>query len=305
MKQVVRPVWARPGGKVFFIGPIGESGTPTRKRSDDILEFMIKPAAAECKLGQVRRADELAEPGSIPDQVIQRLIEDDLVIADLHEHNPNVFYELAVRHTTGKPCLLIAEVDDKLPFDLHGHRTVFLKHDNIRVWDEAKRKLIEQIRFVQDSFHAPDTLVTTAFELLTLRRNQGLLDVFGMMERTRPARKLVREARDSGKTWNDLTPSELSAVDELCRSFDLLGVYDKLGIVNSLHVDYMYAVPFVDLYETFLAEYVKHLRDGPRGKTHFWELVEFYERVKYVPRNHPAKTGDPDWPEDPRAKRGG
>jgi hypothetical protein len=137
------------------------------------------------------------------------------------------------------------------------------------------------------------------------RRNQGLLDVFGMMERTRPARKLVRDASGKNKTWRDLNDTELAAVDDLCRSFDLLGVYDKLGIVNSLHVDYMYAVPFVELYETFLADYVKHLRDGPRGQKHFWELVQFYERVKYVPRNHPAETKAPDWPQDPRAKPGG
>ena len=147
-------------------------------------------------------------------------------------------------------------------------------------------------------------MVTTPFELLKLRRNQGLLDVFGMMEKTRPARTLVRKARAEGRTWRDLDETELASVDDLCRSFDLLGVYDELGLVNSLHVDRMYSVPFVELYESFLASYVEHVRSpSQRGETHFWELVQFYEKVKNVPRNHPANTGEPDWPSNPRAPK--
>jgi hypothetical protein len=300
----ITPPSLAPGGQVFLIGPIGERGSLTRKRSDDIFDFLIKPAAEACNLGKCNRSVDLTEPGSITDQIIERLIEDDLVIADLHEHNPNVFYELAIRHTTGKPCILIAEEGDRLPFDVHGIRTIFFKHDDVRYWDEAKRHLIAQIQKIQASPSPPDTMVTTAFELLKLRRNQGLLDVFGMMEKTRPARALVRQAKAEGRTWRELSGSELAMVDALCRSFDLLGVYDRLGIVNSLHVDLMYAVPFVELYEPFLEAYVAYLREPEqRGKKHFWELVQFYERVKHVPSNHPAETGASVWPTNPRGPR--
>ncbi len=285
---------------MFFIGPIGETGSETRKRSDDIRELLIEPVATTCGFGQVQRADTIAEPGSITDQVIQHLIEDELVIADLHENNPNVFYELGVRHTTGKPCLLLAEQGDPLPFDVHRIRTIFLGYTNIRSWEKAKRDLTSQIKFLLDSPEPPDTNVTIAFDLLKLRRNQGLIDVFAMMEPTRPARKLIRSAIKAGRTWKQLKPKDRAAVDDLCRRFDLLGLYDRLGIVNSLHVDYIYSVPFVELYEGFLSEYVNYLRNGLRGLTHFWELVQFYERVRHVPRNHPAETGAPDWPPDPR-----
>lgn len=302
MRDDVVPFLATPNRRIFVIGPIRELGSDTRTRSDDILELLVKPAAEACGFRRVDRADKLSEPGAITDQVIQHLLEDEIVIADLHEHNPNVFYELGIRHTTGKPCLLIAEVGDAVPFDVHGLRTIFLDHKNVRIWEEAKKQLIEQIRFLQESsLNPPETMVTIAFELLKLRRNQGLFDVFAMMERTRAARKLVRDARSKGLTWRNLDPSQLEAVDDLCRSFDLLGIYDRLGIVNTLHVDFMYAVPFVELYETFLREYVEYLRNGPRGLKHFWELVQFYERVKNVPHNHPTETGDPDWPRNPRA----
>jgi hypothetical protein len=307
MAHEVTRFLAAPNHRIFVIGPIGERDSTMRKRSDNILDILIRPAAKACDFeeAEVRRADDLAEPGSIPDQVVQRLLEDELVIADLHDHNPNVFYELAIRHTTGKPCLLIAAKTDRLPFDVHGQRVIFLDQTDVRTWEEAREELIRQIKFLQQkTLEPPETMVTMAFELLKLRRNQGLLDVFAMMERTRPARKICRDARDNGKTWRDLNSTQLAAVDDLCRSFDLLGVYDKLGIVNSLHVDYMYAVPFVDLYETFLKDYVEYLQNGPRGPMHFWELVQFYRRVRNVPRNHPAATGAPDWPQDPRGRPG-
>jgi hypothetical protein len=47
-----------------------------------------------------------------------------LVIADLSFHNPNVFYELALRHATGQPTVLICRNEDKLPFDIADIRTV-------------------------------------------------------------------------------------------------------------------------------------------------------------------------------------
>ena len=251
----------------------------------------------------VMRADRITEPGSIHDHVIHHLLEDDLVIADLHKHNANVYYELAVRHTTGKPCILIAEKGDVLPFDVHGLRTIFIDSKSIRQWKTMEKVLVKTIRFVQTSPYPPDTMITTAFEMLKLRRNQGLLDVFAMMEPMRSTRALIRSAVQAGKTWQQLTSDELASVDDLCRRFDLLGLYDRLGIVNNIHVDYIYSVPFVELYEIFLDKYVKHLREGHRGMKHFWELVTFYERVRHVPSNHPVETGAPDWPEDPRKPR--
>jgi hypothetical protein len=72
------------------------------------------------------RADEIGEPGYINDHVIRLLNEAPLVIADLFGNNPNVFYEMAVRHTLGKPLIPIAEKGALIPFDVRGIRTVFI-----------------------------------------------------------------------------------------------------------------------------------------------------------------------------------
>lgn len=86
----------------FVISPIGEPDSDTRKRADQILKHVVKPAVAECGYTAVR-ADEIDKPGIITSQVIQRVVTDPLVIADLTERNPNVFYELAIRHALRKP----------------------------------------------------------------------------------------------------------------------------------------------------------------------------------------------------------
>jgi len=76
--------------KCFVIAPLGSDGSEVRKRSDQVLKHIIKPAASECGY-EATRADEISEPGIITSQVIQRIVDDHLVIADLTDRNPNVF----------------------------------------------------------------------------------------------------------------------------------------------------------------------------------------------------------------------
>jgi hypothetical protein len=90
----------------FVIALIGEANSDTRRRSDQILRHVILPAAKECGYDAIR-ADQIAEPGLITSQVIQHVVSDPLVIADLSERNANVFYELAIRHAIKKPLVQI------------------------------------------------------------------------------------------------------------------------------------------------------------------------------------------------------
>src|ERR1039457_5304175 len=94
----------------FVICPIGEDGSSARFRSDMVMRLIIKPAVEACGFGQKDiRADEIPKGGMITTQVIERLVDADLVIADLTDSNPNVFYELAVRHVVRKPLILLIE----------------------------------------------------------------------------------------------------------------------------------------------------------------------------------------------------
>jgi hypothetical protein len=105
----------------FVIAQIGDPGSLTRKHSDQVLRHILKPAAEP--LGYVvQRAAEIPEPGTITRQVIERLLDAPLVVADLSERNPNVFYELAIRHMIRKPLVQLIKSSEQIPFDVADHQ---------------------------------------------------------------------------------------------------------------------------------------------------------------------------------------
>ncbi len=143
----------------FFIAPIGEEGTEHRKHSDAILSSYVERALAdvEPKL-EVVRADKISQPGLITKQVIEYLLKSRLVVADLSYHNPNVFYELAVRHATGKPVIHVKRTSDPLPFDNKDFRTIDIPFEDkfdILAQIETVRSKIAQ--FSRQSLDHPDS----------------------------------------------------------------------------------------------------------------------------------------------------
>ena len=89
------------------------------------MDQIIEPACGACGLA-VERADKLRRPGEIPEQIYTRLRDYPLVIADVTGGNPNVFYELGLRHAVGLPCIQIGE-KGRLPFDVQAIRTTFFR----------------------------------------------------------------------------------------------------------------------------------------------------------------------------------
>lgn len=62
------------------------------------------------------RSDEIAI-GSITKGIFEEIFYSEIVIADLTDSNPNVFYELAVSHCVGRKTILITQ-EEKIPFDI-------------------------------------------------------------------------------------------------------------------------------------------------------------------------------------------
>ncbi len=109
----------------FVICPIGAEGSETRRISDRILDFLIEPALRAHGYTAVR-ADRISAAGVITEQIVQSLVTYPLVIADLSVPNPNVYYELGIRHLVGKPYIQIAQKGASLPFDVSTVRTLFV-----------------------------------------------------------------------------------------------------------------------------------------------------------------------------------
>jgi hypothetical protein len=110
--------------KCFVISPIGQEGSAVREHADDVFDYIIKPAMEECGI-QPFRADHMREPGMISEQMFQAILSEDLCVAVLTGHNPNVFYELAVAQCAGRPVIVLLEKGQELPFDIRNMRCVY------------------------------------------------------------------------------------------------------------------------------------------------------------------------------------
>jgi hypothetical protein len=114
----------------FYISPIGAEESRQRKHADFSMEFVIEPALKEFGLTLVR-ADQIGKPGMISKQVLEHILKSKLVIADLSFHNPNVFYELCLRHVSRLPTVQLTRVIDHIPFDIDQFRTIKLDTEDL------------------------------------------------------------------------------------------------------------------------------------------------------------------------------
>lgn len=159
----------------FVIAPIGDDGSKIRHRSDQVLNHIIAPAVNECGYEAIR-ADKISEPGIITSQVIQHIIEDPLVIADLTGRNPNVFYELAIRHAIKKPVVQIIQKEETIPFDVSATRTIQVDHQDLDSVAKCKEELSSQIHSVEKDPNLVDTPISIAIDLKFLRQSENPLE---------------------------------------------------------------------------------------------------------------------------------
>lgn len=116
----------------FYVTPIGSDDSDERKHSDLFLGSLLEPALAlsDFKM-EVVRADQIGKPGMITAQVIEHIVNARVVVADLSFHNPNVFYEVALRHACRKPIVQLIRQVDRIPFDLDQFRTIVIDTTDI------------------------------------------------------------------------------------------------------------------------------------------------------------------------------
>jgi hypothetical protein len=122
--------------KCFVIMPFGNPKLDAEhaRKLELIYSQWIKPTVESIKCSDgvsiaCHRADKELRPEEIITHIIENLITSDLVIADLSGRNPNVFYELGVRHAVNNNTILIAEDLDDIPFDLRGLRTIVYRYE--------------------------------------------------------------------------------------------------------------------------------------------------------------------------------
>ena len=155
----------------FYITAIGEEGSEQRQHSDLFVSSIVEPALESFGLKLIR-ADAIDKPGTITRQIIDYILQSRLVIADLSFHNPNVFYELAIRHAARLPVVQIARTQERLPFDVNQMRTVRIDTSDIYTLvpklETHRAEISSQVRRALENPEAVDNPISTFYPALRM-----------------------------------------------------------------------------------------------------------------------------------------
>ena len=88
-------------------------------------ESVYKPAIEKAGLQPVRADAEIFGAGKIMDQIWSGIRSAKVLVAELTQRNPNVFYELGLAHALEKPVVLVSSNEEDVPFDLHHIRVIY------------------------------------------------------------------------------------------------------------------------------------------------------------------------------------
>src|SRR5207247_2503364 len=135
--------------------------------------------------------------------IVERLRNSHLCIAILTGLNPNVMYEVGVRHAWDLPLIPLAEKGTPLPFDLQDYSTIFYSLHSKAAIKDAVRKLAQRVKRIQDltsvNSRVPARMLPVFFHaMFALGRRYSLDPLFTAKARTlhlltEQLRKIQRE----------------------------------------------------------------------------------------------------------------
>jgi hypothetical protein len=119
--MTVEPLFGKPRAlieklDVFVLMPFKADMLP-------VYEDHIKPTCTGMGL-TVRRADDFFTAHSVVEDIWKAIVSARLIVADCTDRNPNVFYEIGLAHTIGKPTILLTQKSEDVPFDLRHLRYI-------------------------------------------------------------------------------------------------------------------------------------------------------------------------------------
>ncbi|MHB8325639.1 MAG: hypothetical protein ACYDEA_00355 [Candidatus Dormibacteria bacterium] len=106
---------------VFILMPFRE---PWSDDTHACIEATCASLQAEWPALQWQRADQIAEPGRITDQIMEAIRSATVVVADVTGSNPNVMFEVGFARALSRPLVLLNQAPDSSPFDLQDFRQI-------------------------------------------------------------------------------------------------------------------------------------------------------------------------------------
>ncbi len=114
------------------------------KELNEIYEYYIKPAIKdECGL-KCERGDDAFGSNEIMEDILSSIQRAKIIVADLTDRNPNVFYEVGIAHTLKKDVFLLCQSMQDVPFDLR-HRRVLVYDKTPKGYKELEKRVAKNV----------------------------------------------------------------------------------------------------------------------------------------------------------------
>lgn len=174
----------------FIVTAIGESGTETRDRADEVLSYLISPVCEELGYKPVQ-VDQVDAVDNINETIINYLKTAPMVVADMTGHNPNAFYELGFRQALELPLVPIIQSGNGLPFDVISQRTVFYNLSVGKI-EQSKRDLKAKMKSFEN-FEMPENRAERSLTLEDLNNNltRKLNKILNLLEKQQSYSSIV------------------------------------------------------------------------------------------------------------------
>ena len=133
----------------FVIMPFGKKPDTDGKIIDFDAVYRDVIASAVTELEELEnlkidcvRCDDIEEAGSIRTDMFESILRADIAVVDITSLNPNVFYELGMRHAV-KECVtvMICRMADQMPFNIQGFRAITYEPEDPGSLDAAKKDI--------------------------------------------------------------------------------------------------------------------------------------------------------------------
>ncbi len=232
---------ARPA-QCFVVSPIGKNGSEIRRHANCVLRRIVRPAFKG--FGYIpKRIDQSGESGSITQGIIRRIHGSRLCIAILTKLNPNVMYEVGVRHAWDLAIIPLAEEGTELPFDLQDYHTIFYSLESEKSVKRAIRDLAARVRHIErkltaDPRRGPPQMLPAFSEVMGALGRRYLLDALfpakGNAIRTladclrRIRREIERDFESGNAKVQPLKCHAKVLSDEFDRLADKVEVFDDI-----------------------------------------------------------------------------
>jgi len=116
-----------------------------------------------------KRADELFSTGSVVEQIWEEIEKSSVLLADLTDKNPNVFYELGLAHAACKPVVFTSAQVDDVPFDLRHLRVIIYEIREPRWADKLQSDITEYLKNTREE---PEKSIPQPFRDRYLNRGE-------------------------------------------------------------------------------------------------------------------------------------